>query len=206
VTNPLAEGDVVGVVLAGGLGRRIGGAKATVALDGRPLISYPLDAVWTAVGNAVIVAKADTELPDLAGTSVWVEPEEPRHPLAGIVHALGLAEGRPVVVCAGDMPLITPETIAAIARADPGSSPAVVASTQGELQPLLACFQPAALPRLAEALRGDPEVALRDAVGSLHPVLFEVEDPELVFNVNSPDDLLQAAALLDRRRRTTSRR
>jgi molybdenum cofactor guanylyltransferase len=205
VTNPLAEGDVVGVVLAGGLGRRIGGAKATVALDGRPLISYPLDAVWRAVGNAVIVAKADTELPGLARTSVWIEPPEPRHPLAGIVHALGLAEGRPVVVCAGDMPLITAEIVAAIARTDPGSRPAVVAISQGELQPLLACFRPAALPRLADAMR-DPGVALRDAVGSLDPALLEVEDPELVFNVNSPDDLLQAAALLDRRRRATSRR
>jgi molybdenum cofactor guanylyltransferase len=189
----------LGVVLAGGLGRRIGGAKATVALNRRPLISYPLDAVWRALGNVAIVAKPDTELPSVPGAAVWIEAPEPRHPLIGIVHALSLAEGRPVLVCAGDMPFVTPELIDALARADPGASPAVVASAGGELQPLLACYQPAALPPLAEAAR-DPAVPLRDAVRSLGPAIYEVEDPELVFNVNTPDDLLQAAAMLDRRR------
>ena len=195
----MPESGPVGVVLAGGLGRRIGGGKASLALGGRPLISYPLDAVWRALGNAVIVAKPDTALPASLGTEVWIEPPEPRHPLTGIVHALGVAEGRSVLVCAGDMPLITPELVAAIARTDPGSSRAVVASTHGELQPLLACFQPTALPLLIEAARA-PSVALREAVGRLDPLVQEVEDPELLFNVNTPDDLLLAAALLDRRR------
>jgi molybdopterin-guanine dinucleotide biosynthesis protein A len=185
--------------LAGGLGRRIGGAKATVALNRRPLISYPLDAVWRALGNVAIVAKPDTELPSLPGAVVWIEAPEPRHPLIGILHALSLAEGRAVLVCAGDMPFVTAELVGAIARADPGSSSAVVASSGGELQPLLACYRPAALALLAPAAR-DPAVSLRDAATSLRPVIYEVEDPDLLFNVNTPDDLLQAAAMLDRRR------
>ena len=37
--------EPVGVVLAGGMGRRIGGSKATVELAGRPLLCYPLDAM-----------------------------------------------------------------------------------------------------------------------------------------------------------------
>jgi molybdenum cofactor guanylyltransferase len=194
------------VVLAGGSGRRIGGDKAIVALDRRPLISYPLEAVWRALGNVAIVAKLDTELPSLPGVAVWIEPSEPRHPLTGILHALSLAEGRAVLVCAADMPLVTPTLVAAVAGADPGAAPAVVASARGELQPLLACFQPAALPRLAEAAH-DPGIRLRDAVAGLEPRRYEVEDPDGLFNVNTPDDLLQAAAMLDRRRaRGISRR
>ena len=65
------------------------------------------------------------------------------------------------------------------------------------MQPLLACFRPPAQQQLAEAAR-DPSVRLRDAVAALDPQLYEVEDPELLFNINSPDDLLQAAAMLDR--------
>ncbi len=187
------------MILAGGTGRRIGGGKAMVALDRRPLISYPLEAVWRALGHVTIVAKLDTELPSVPGVSVWIEPNQPRHPLTGILHALSLAEGRPVLVCASDMPLVTPALISGIAGADPGGADAVVASTADGLQPLLACFQPAALPRLAEAAR-DPEVRLRDAVAALDPLRVEVEEPELLFNVNTPDDLLQAAAMLDRRR------
>src|SRR6202035_425126 len=101
----------VGVVLAGGLGRRLGGSKATVRLNGQPLIAYPLRAVQEALGAAVVVAKADSELPALPGVEVWTEPPEPRHPLTGIVHALGLAEGRSVLVCAGDLPLVPAELI-----------------------------------------------------------------------------------------------
>jgi len=185
-------------VLAGGLGRRIGGAKAGVHLHRRALISYPLEAVWRALGNVTIVTKIDSELPSLPGVAVWVEPQEPRHPLTGIVHALVMSEGRPVLVCAADMPLVTPELISAIARADPVGAPAVVASTGGELQPLLGCYQPEALEPLTAANAGGA-VALRDAVAALGPSRYEVEDPDELFNVNSPTDLLQAAAMLDRR-------
>jgi molybdenum cofactor guanylyltransferase len=192
----------LGVVLAGGLGRRIGGSKAIVELDHRPLISYPVEAVWRALGNVVIVAKIGTDLPSAPGVSIWIEPEEPRHPLTGIVHALTMAEGRPVLVCASDMPLVTPELIRAIAQVDAGRASAVVASYQRQLQPLLACYQPSALEPLAGA---SSTVSLREAVAGLEPVLYEVEDPDLLFNVNSPDDLLQAAAMLDRRRSLSRR-
>ena len=190
--------EPLGVVLAGGVGRRIGGSKATVELNRRALISYPIEAVWRALGNVTIVAKIDTELPSLPGVTVWVEPQEPRHPLTGIVHALGMADGRPVLVCAGDMPFATPGLIAAIAQADPDRSPAVVASSGGRLQPLLGCYQPSALEPLGHAGAEDG-VALREAVAALEPVRYEVEEPDELFNVNGPDDLLQAAAMLDLR-------
>lgn len=194
----------MGVVLAGGLGRRIGGSKATVELNRRPLISYPLEAVWRALGNVAIVAKIDTELPSLPGAVIWIEPQEPRRPLTGIVHAISLAEGRPVMVCACDMPLVTPELIGRIARADPGGAPAVVASGRGEIQPLLGCYQPSALAPLSAAVRA-PGIPLRDAVAALGPAQYEVDDPDCLFNVNSPDELLQASGLLDRRRASRRR-
>jgi molybdopterin-guanine dinucleotide biosynthesis protein A len=189
----------LGIVLAGGAGRRIGGSKAVVELNRRPLISYPLEAMWRALGNVTIVAKADTELPSVPGAAVWVEPQEPRHPLTGIVHAISLADGRPVVVCASDMPLVTAELIGRIARADPRGAPAVLASCEGELQPLLGCYQRSALAPLTAAAH-DSGIRLREAVAALNPARYEVEDPDLLFNVNSPDELLQAAAMIDRRR------
>jgi molybdenum cofactor guanylyltransferase len=195
---PARGGGPVGIVLAGGLGRRIGGAKAVVELDHRPLISYPLEAVWRALGNVAIVAKMDTELPSVPGVSVWIEPDEPRHPLTGIVHAISLADGRPVLICAADMPFVTTTLIRALADHDPRGRGAVVASSGGELQPLLGCYQATALEALS-AVRREPSVALRDAVAAVEPVLHEVDDPELLFNVNTPDDLLQAAAMLGKR-------
>jgi molybdenum cofactor guanylyltransferase len=187
--------EPVGVVLAGGLGRRLGGSKATVGLGGRPLITYPIRALQEALGTAVVVAKADSELPAMPGVEVWMEPPEPRHPLTGVIHALGLAEGRPVLVCAGDLPLVPADLIRELAGAGSGQALVVAASHAGRLQPLLARYEPEALEPLSAALRtGDPSV--RDAVSALGVHRCEVADETFLFNVNTPEDLLRAGTLL----------
>jgi molybdopterin-guanine dinucleotide biosynthesis protein A len=179
----------------------MGGSKATAQLCGRPLISYPLAALSLAVKDVAIVAKADTELPTSPGVSVWVEPQLPRHPLVGIIEALGLAGGRPVLVCAADFPFVSAELLRLIANTDPAGTPAVIASSDGATQPLLGCYQPRALQLLGGASQTAPLCPLRETIEAIGPSLFEVEDPEEVFNVNAPDDLLLAAAMLDRRAR-----
>ena len=190
----------MGVVLAGGDGRRMGGSKAIVNLGGRPLISYPLDAVRRGVGNAAVVAKFASELPDLPSLTVWIEPDEPKHPLVGIVHALELSAGRPVLVCAADLPFVTSDLVRDLARAAPGAAPAVVAGGKRGIQPLLGCYQPEARDLLARwASAPADQVRLTEVVTELGVRIHEVEDEDALFNVNSPDDLLQAAAMLDRR-------
>jgi molybdopterin-guanine dinucleotide biosynthesis protein A len=148
-----------------------------------------------ALRDVAIIAKADSELPSLSGVTVWIEPDAPRHPVVGITEALGMGGGRPVLVCGVDLPFVTPAVISRIAQTRPGAACAVVACHQGAMQPLLACYQPAATERL---MRAGSERPLRDAVASLDPVLLEIEDADVLFNVNTPDDLLQAAAMLDR--------
>ena len=189
----------VGAILAGGAGLRIGGQKQAVELDGKPLISYPLEAVRQVLSKVAILAKTGTKLPPLAGVSVWIEPESPRHPLVGITQALALAGGRPVLVCAGDMPFVTPDLVRRLVKADPGRAPAVVACSENRMQPLLGCYQPRALEPLSGAARAATG-RLMEVVAGIEPVLLEVEDPEELFDVDTPDDLLQAAAMLDRRR------
>src|SRR5690349_6719821 len=133
--------DPIGVILAGGEGTRMGGSKAIVNLNGRPLISYPLESMWRALGNAAIVAKMDSALPGVAGVTVWIEPDEPRHPLTGIVHALGLADGRAVLVCPVDLPFVSAGLIRRIARVPRGGGPAVIAALDGRTQPLLGRYE-----------------------------------------------------------------
>lgn len=197
--------DPIGVILAGGIGRRIGGSKAMVKLRRRPLIAYPLEALTIALDDVAIIAKPDTELPSLPGATVWIEPETPRHPLVGITHALALAGGRPVVICAADMPFVTPALIDRLAHADPGAAPAVIAAHEGASQPLLGCYQPQAAELLGRAAAG-ADLPLREVVAAIRPRLMEVEDPDLLFNINAPEDLLQAAGMLDNRERHPARR
>jgi molybdopterin-guanine dinucleotide biosynthesis protein A len=194
----------IGAILAGGAGLRIGGEKATVELHGKPLICYPLEAVDSVVKEVAILAKSSTSLPPLSGVTVWIEPERPRHPLVGIAQALALAGGRPVLVCAADLPFVSPELIRRLVRADPGRAPAVVACARGAMNPLLGCYQPKALEMLAGPARA-ASPPLLETIATMDPVLLEAGDPDELFDVDAPDDLLLAAAMLDRRRAATPR-
>jgi molybdenum cofactor guanylyltransferase len=177
---------MTGVVLAGGLGRRMRAPKAAAALAGAPLMAYPLDALRAACERVVVVAKRDTELPAL-GVQRWDEPDDPRHPIAGITYALDRAAG-PILVCAADMPFVTPDVLQLIAAGLRPGVKAAVAVCEGRLEPLLAAYAPAALQLLAAAPAGEP---LRRSVESLTPALVEVA-PAVVFNVNTPADLAEA--------------
>jgi molybdenum cofactor guanylyltransferase len=186
------ERQPVGVILAGGRGRRLGGDKALVSLAGRPLIVRPLAAMRAVLTDVAVIAKPDTALPDLGGIPVWSEPAEPSHPLVGIVHALRLAGGRAVLVCAADLPFVTPATLRALAGADAGAAPAVIAAVDGVTQPLLGRYEPGCA-ALLEPIARDGRVAMRAVVGALGAREFELDALEL-FNVNTPEDLRRAEA------------
>jgi molybdopterin-guanine dinucleotide biosynthesis protein A len=163
----------------------MGAPKATALLAGRPLIAYPLEALRAVCDRVVIVAKRDSELPP--EVERWDEPDHPRHPIAGIRHALERIDG-PILVCAADLPFVTADVLGLIA-ADlrPGVN-AVAASSGGQLQPLLAAYAAEALELLQAA---PPDEPLRRTVESLSPIVVDVE-PDAVFNVNTPDDLAEA--------------
>jgi molybdopterin-guanine dinucleotide biosynthesis protein A len=191
-------GGAVGAVLAGGRGSRLGGAKPTAELAGRPLITYPLAALATAGIDSFVVAKHDTELPPLTADIV-AEPEQPTHPLAGIVAALRHAGG-PLVVLGCDFPFAPPALLRALADAP---EPLVVPAPGGDPQPLMARWAPELLPRLEDAL--EREEPLRRTVAALDPRLLDdaelarFGDPARAFlNVNTRDDLARATAFVAR--------
>jgi molybdenum cofactor guanylyltransferase len=200
----------LGVVLAGGLGSRLGGNKAAVELGGRPLISYPLAAIAAAGLDAVVCIKPGEPPPLSRGSfcthtvkkeprleaRVLEEPMEPRHPLCGVVAALRL--GRPVVAVACDLPFVAPGLIELLAAA---AEPFVVPTLEGRPQPLLARYEPSLLPRLEAALgREEPLTRTVEALGPRllgEHELARFGDPRrLLFNVNDSDDLSEAEALL----------
>ena len=189
--------SVLAAVLAGGSGERIGGAKATVQLDGRPLITYPLEAALGALGAVAVVAKDGVELPQLdQRAELWIEPDEPRHPAVGVIEALRRARGSAVVVIACDLPLLTSEVVGLLATADAEGSVAVLASAAGRPQPLLARYEPTALEALLEF---DFDAPMTEQVMALMPTLVDVP-PEASFNVND----LQQLEEVSRRLRSSS--
>jgi molybdenum cofactor guanylyltransferase len=184
----------VGVVLAGGQGRRLGGDKAIVELEGRALILYPLEALHEVCDTVAVVAKRDTLLPPLSGLAdLWIEPDVPRHPLTGVAHALHLAAGRPVLAVAVDLPCIDGPTLRRIAETDAAGAAVVAPRVHGRLQPLCALYTPLALAGLAAF---DPDARATEVIEALGVREVEVDDPDSFLNVNRPEDLIQAAVCL----------
>jgi molybdopterin-guanine dinucleotide biosynthesis protein A len=173
------------VVLAGGRSRRMGVPKATVDLGGRPLILWPLAAAAEAGLDAVVVAKPGSALPPLE-VPVWAEPEQPSHPLAGLVAALERAAPRAIVALACDMPFVPPELLARLAELD-----AVAAAPPGEAFP--ARYASAALPALRAGL--ERQAPLRSVLAELGAVGVPAA-PDALAGVNDPAALERAAARL----------
>lgn len=203
--RPPVPESCVGAVLAGGAGRRIGGDKAGVVVAGRPLVRWPLDAVRRVCDPVAVVARPDTSLPllDDPPTTVWREDAcAPRHPLSGVVHALRVAAGRPVLVCAGDLALLDVATLHILLTAAALAPEAAVVAPEagGRLQVLCAVYRPAALAGL-EGFAADARVT--DVVGALDPAVVPFADAAPFFNVNTPADAERAGALLAARSGTT---
>jgi molybdenum cofactor guanylyltransferase len=178
----------LGAVLAGGAATRLGGAKAGVELAGRPLISYPLQALAQAGVTTVVVAKASSVLPPLEAEIV-TEPDEPRHPLAGVVAALKHAGARGAVVLPCDVPFVSPMLLRVLGSAE--TTTAVRSSDR--IHPLIAFYAEDDLERLEPAVeRGDSTTA---ALESLEPSWIDAIERE-TFNVNTPEDLARAEDLL----------
>ena len=176
-------------MLAGGRGSRLGGHKPSTPLAGRPLISYPLAALCEACARVAVVCKRATALPPLPpGVERWDEPDEPRHPAAGVAYALERAADS-VLVCAADMPFVTPETCRRLAEAAAAApeAPAVVAEAAGWLQPTFAVYRPAAL----QALRASGDAQLIRVVEALSPALVALS-ARAMRSVDTPEALAAA--------------
>jgi molybdopterin-guanine dinucleotide biosynthesis protein A len=159
----------------------MGGGKPGRLLRGRPLASYPVEALAGVCARVVLVAKADVSLPALDGVERWDEPFSLRHPAAGIAYALERA-GEPVLVCAADMPCVTAEVCRALVAAGP-----CVAVSGGRLQPLLGVYAVSAAGVLRDAAEaGEP---LTRTVSAL-PGVARVEVPaSAAVSVDTPEAL-----------------
>jgi molybdopterin-guanine dinucleotide biosynthesis protein A len=171
---------VIVTILAGGRGRRLGGAKARFPFAGEPLIARPVAAARACGLPVAVVAKPDSELPPL-DVPVWLEPATPSHPLLGLVTAL--AHG-PIIAVACDQPFVTPELLRALADHE---GPAIAVANE----PFPGRYEPSQLPVLEDALAR--EASLRATLARLDPAVLGA-DPALVASINTPEDAAKAHA------------
>ena len=184
---------VTTVILAGGLGRRIGGNKGLQTLHGRALIAWVLEAVRRDSDEILINANTAQEAYAHFGYRVIADQlPEWQGPLAGLHAALLCAKTDYVMTVPCDTPFLPEYLLARLLDAiKQRSTDAVVAVTGGCRQPAIAMYRKNVLPIL---------LAYLDSGGrKVNDWLDTLQLSEVVFdndadfdNINTMEDLARA--------------
>ena len=184
-----------GVVLAGGASRRFGRPKATVALDGVPLVVRAVSLVTNRCALVVVVTRAGIKLPALdARVEVVHDRPGPDAPLVGLATGLAAVETADVLVLACDLPFAEPLLDRLLAV--PAGEPAVaVEAPTHRPQPLCARYPRVRSLLVAEELLEAGELRLTRLLARLAPVREVSASGEELLNINRASDLDRAVAI-----------
>ncbi len=198
----MTKDNVIGAVLAGGRGRRIGGDKASLTLNGRSLASYPAAVLESAGLEVVLALREGQARPEgLENTLAVYDLVHNAGPIGGLQALLRWLPVEWALVVSCDQPFVRVNLLHGLLAHRERDADAVVAHTADRIQPLPGLFRKTCLPFVEEAL-AKGEMGLRDLLH--HIRLCELEDEEIdrldlehssFININTPEDLANARRL-----------
>jgi len=189
---------IVGLILAGGEGRRMGGAKAMRLLAGAPLIEYVAHAFGDVQAMAVV---GDAEAAGALSAGLLHDPSDvARGPLAGILAGLEWARDMGadwLAVAPCDAPMLPNDLVTRLHNAA-RNGVAACAQTPSGFEPLISIWRSDVAHMLRAALADGAHPPVHTFMRGLNAGCVTLSADE-VMNINTPDDLQRAEALLARR-------
>jgi len=187
---------IAAVILAAGASQRMGQPKALLRIGGDTLLGRVVHTAQRAGAQALVVATGPPHgssiQQELAGLAVkWAWNDQPEQGMLSSVQAALPAVPEAAVgalIWPVDVPFVAVSTVKALLAAD--LDQLAVLSCQGR------GGHPLWLPRrlFREALALSPQLGLR-ALRTRHPLLrVEVADPQILRDLDTPEDLAQARA------------
>lgn len=190
------------VIQAGGRSSRMGRDKGLVALAGRPMIAHVIERVGD-LGDELLITTNDPAGYAFLGLPTASDAEPGSGALPGLQTALRAARGEFVLLVACDMPFLDRALLAYQLSLAPQAD-VVVPRWDGRFQPMHAVYRRAACLTAVTAALDNGEMRMiswysqvdvravpETAVAQYSP------DGRTFFNVNTPEELAQAAAWLD---------
>ncbi len=196
--------DVAGVILAGGRGVRLSGArKGLLRIGGERVIERLLRVLGMFFADVAIAAR-EPEVYEPFGAPVLPDAFPERSSLNGLHTALVATQTPYVFVVACDIPFLRPDVVELLLRKlSPGVDVAAPRWRNGYYEPLCAVYSKRCLPLIAERLRRSehritaffPDVS----VATVGEEELRAVDPGLrsFVNINTPEEL-RAAVLQER--------
>ncbi len=202
---------VVGVVLAGGLSRRMGGGdKSLMILGGKPMISHAIERLSPQAGTLIINANRDSsDFSDFSRPVIADTVEGFAGPLAGILAGMEWArenapDARWIASVAADTPFFPTYFVARCVAASNLEEDMIALAKSGEkLHPVFGLWPVSLADDLRKWLQNGTNRKVlawvdRHQLAEISFPKFEqagkLLDP--FFNINSPDDLEVAQAIL----------
>ena len=179
----------------------MGRDKATVLLDGKPLIAHVFDVAKRVFTDIMVVSSLYTAVDGIKARVVKDILPLPGS-LTGIVSALIASDTDYVFVLGGDMPFITAEAMRYVVEAAAGED-IIIPQTEGGLEPMHALYRRSCIsPMLAALGRGHMKITgllalLQVLVLPPDPVFFN-RGVSVFMNINTEEDLRRAERLIRR--------
>jgi molybdopterin-guanine dinucleotide biosynthesis protein A len=198
--NPIGD-KCSGVILAGGLSKRLNGRdKAMIEIQGKRILDH-IYAVYADIFSEIILV---TNKPEayLNWNMLTVTDLLPvRSSLTGIHAGLFYASRPYIFVSACDAPFLKPELVALlISQARPGTD-AVMPQTPKGLEPLCAVYSKSCLQIIEAHIRQEKLkiqcVFNKSRINRISEARVRKADPELIsfVNINTPEDLIAVESL-----------
>lgn len=192
----ITRDSITGAILAGGRGRRMGGAdKGLMGYECQALIAHVIDAIRPQVASLIISANRHHREYAAMGLPVVADAEGGfAGPLAGIARVLRELMTPYLLVVPCDMPFLpgdlAPRLAEALARS---GTEAAVARGDGHLQPLciLVCRE---VEDDLRRFRASGDAKVTRWVQGLRHVTVDFPDAGAFRNINMPADLLSGGA------------
>ena len=192
---------IPGMILAGGRSRRMGGGdKCLLLLNGLPLLAHVIDRIRPQVTGLALNANGDpTRFAEFGLPVVADDEADFAGPLAGILAALDWAvrtqpTAPAVLTIPADTPFLPRDLVPRLAEK---GAPALARSA-GRIHPVVGLWPLSLREGLRNALRQEGLRKVEDWTARLSPTVVDFDggavDP--FFNINRPEDLARAAALL----------
>ena len=188
---------VTGIVLAGGMGRRMGGVdKGLVELDGKPMVAHVLARLVPQVGAVVVNANQNLERYAVFGYPVVSDDVGGfAGPLAGLHAGMLRATTRYVVTCPCDSPFLPLDLVARLlAGLRRGDASLAVARTFAQPHPVFALVRRDVLGHLGGFLAaGGRKIDAWYATLPVTEVPFD-DEADAFRNINTVDELAAAGS------------
>ena len=191
---------VSGLVLAGGMGRRMGGVdKGLQRLQGRPMVQHVIERLAPQVDEVLLNANRNTDV--YARFAYPVVPDQWSDfpgPLAGVHAGLQVSAHPLLVTVPCDSPFLPADLVFRLWTAlTVQGAEIAVATTDGRLHPVFCLCRRSVLPNLEDFLKGGGR-AFHRWYGTLNRVDVPFDDVAAAFeNINTPAELAGFEAALN---------